>query len=126
MPDDLAAGGLQRGGPGVGGEVVLAGEPANVADLAQEGGGQDWSHAEQLEQAVLAWATAALMRASTAAIRCSSWRTSAASSVASCQRVTAGAPVGLTLASSPAARLAVRLRLARRGPGQPAAADAAG
>src|SRR5262245_53617560 len=36
---------------------------------------------------VLAWATAALMRTSTAAIRCSRWRTSATSSVASCQRV---------------------------------------
>ena len=34
MADDLAAGGLQRGGAGVGGEVVLGREPADVADLA--------------------------------------------------------------------------------------------
>jgi hypothetical protein len=34
--DDLAAGGLQRGGAGVGGEMMLAGEPADVADLTQE------------------------------------------------------------------------------------------
>jgi hypothetical protein len=59
-------------------------------------------------------ATAALMRASTVAMRCSSWPTSATSSVASCQRVTAGAPAGLTVASSAAARLAVKLG---RGPG---------
>jgi hypothetical protein len=39
MADDLAAGGLQGGGAGVGGEVMLAGEPPNVADLAEEGGG---------------------------------------------------------------------------------------
>jgi hypothetical protein len=40
VADDLAAGGLQRRGAGVGGEVVLAGEPAHVADLAEEPGGQ--------------------------------------------------------------------------------------
>jgi hypothetical protein len=38
MADDLAAGGLQRGGARVGGDVVLAGEPANIADLAEERG----------------------------------------------------------------------------------------
>ena len=51
MADDLAAGGLQRGGAGVGGEVVLVGEPADVADLAEEGGGQHRPHPEQPEQA---------------------------------------------------------------------------
>jgi len=36
VPDDLAAGGLQGGGAGVGGEMVLAREPTDVADLAEE------------------------------------------------------------------------------------------
>ena len=40
MTDDLTAGGLQRGGAGMGGEVVLGREPADVADLAKECGGQ--------------------------------------------------------------------------------------
>ena len=31
--------------------MVLAGEPADVADLALEGGGQHRPHAEQLQQA---------------------------------------------------------------------------
>jgi hypothetical protein len=39
VADDLAAGGRQWGGAGVGGEVVLAGEAADVADLAEEDGG---------------------------------------------------------------------------------------
>jgi hypothetical protein len=53
MADDLAAGGLQRGRAGVGGEMMLAGEPTNVADLAQERGGQHRPDAEQLQQAGL-------------------------------------------------------------------------
>src|SRR4029453_8333855 len=56
--------------------------------------------------------TMVLMRASTVVICCSRPRTSATSSPASCQRVTAGAPAGVTAASSAAARLAVRLRRA--------------
>jgi hypothetical protein len=64
---------------------------------------------------VLAWATAVLMRASTSAICCSRWRPSATSSVASCERITAGALAGVTQASSTAARLAVRLRRAPPG-----------
>ena len=35
----------------MGGEVVLAGEPADVADLAEERGRQHRPHAEQLDQA---------------------------------------------------------------------------
>jgi hypothetical protein len=35
----------------VGGEVVLAGEPTDVADLAEEGGRQHRPHPEQLQQA---------------------------------------------------------------------------
>jgi hypothetical protein len=51
MSDDLAAGGLQWGGAGVGSEMVLGGEPADVADLAEEGGGQHRPDPEQLQQA---------------------------------------------------------------------------
>jgi hypothetical protein len=51
VADDLAAGGLQGGGAGVGGEVVLAGEPADIANLTQEGGGQHRPDPEQLQQA---------------------------------------------------------------------------
>ena len=40
-----------RGGAGVGGEGLLGRKPTDVADLAQEGGGHDRSHAEQLDQA---------------------------------------------------------------------------
>jgi hypothetical protein len=48
VADDLAAGGLDRSGAGVGGEVVLGREPSDVADLAQQLGGQDGADAEQL------------------------------------------------------------------------------
>ena len=51
VADDLAAGGLQGGGAGVGSEVVLAGEPTDVADLAEEGGDQHRPDPEQLQQA---------------------------------------------------------------------------
>jgi hypothetical protein len=34
VADDLAAGGLDRGGAGMGGETVLGREAADVADLA--------------------------------------------------------------------------------------------
>ena len=40
VANDLAAGSLQRGGAGMGGGVVLGREPADVADLAKECGGQ--------------------------------------------------------------------------------------
>ena len=40
-----------RAVPGVGGEVVLAGEPTDVTDLAQEPGRQHRPHSEQLQQA---------------------------------------------------------------------------
>jgi hypothetical protein len=70
---------------------------------------------EQPQQAGVGRATAILMRVSTAAMRWSSWRTSATRSVASCQQMTAAAPAGVTAASSPAARLAVRLRRAPPG-----------
>jgi hypothetical protein len=39
-----------RGAVPVGGEMVLAREPTDVADLAEEGGGQHRPHAEQLNQ----------------------------------------------------------------------------
>jgi hypothetical protein len=42
---------LQRGGAGVGGEVVLAGKPADFTGLTQERGRQHGPHAEQLDQA---------------------------------------------------------------------------
>ena len=83
MTDDLAAGGLQRGGPGVGGEMVLGREPADVADLTQEVAASTGPTPNSPSRLVLTWATAVLMRASTAAMRCSSWRMSATSSVAS-------------------------------------------
>jgi hypothetical protein len=51
MPDDLAAGGLQWGGAGVGGEVVLGREAADVADLAKEPGRQHRPDPEQPDQA---------------------------------------------------------------------------
>jgi hypothetical protein len=51
VADDLAAGGLQQRGADVGGEVVFGWEPADVADLAEEGGGQHRSDPEQPEQA---------------------------------------------------------------------------
>jgi hypothetical protein len=35
MANDLYAGGLQRRGAGVGGEVVLGRKPTRIADLAQ-------------------------------------------------------------------------------------------
>jgi hypothetical protein len=50
MADDLAAGGPPRGGVGVGGEMMLAGKPADVADLAEKPGRQHRPHAEQLDQ----------------------------------------------------------------------------
>jgi hypothetical protein len=95
------------------GEVMLGREPTDVANLTQEPGGQHRPDPEQLDQVVLAWATAVLMRASTSAMRCSSWRTSAIRSAASLWRVSAGAPAGVTAASSAAARLAIRLRRTR-------------
>jgi hypothetical protein len=51
MADHLTAGGLQRRGAGMGGEVMLAGKPTDVADLAQEPGGQHRANPEQLDQA---------------------------------------------------------------------------
>ena len=48
MGDDLAAGGLDRGGAGVGSEVMLGREPADVTDLAQQLGGQNRADPEQL------------------------------------------------------------------------------
>jgi hypothetical protein len=53
----------------VGGEVVLPREPADVADLAEEGGSQHRPEAEELDRLVLDSVTAASMRASTVAMR---------------------------------------------------------
>jgi hypothetical protein len=50
VADDLAAGGLDRGGAVVGREVVLGREATHVADLAQELGGQNRADAEQLDE----------------------------------------------------------------------------
>src|SRR5918995_3854224 len=47
---NLAAGGLQWGGAGVGGEMVLAREPTDVADLTEERGRQHRPHPEQFHQ----------------------------------------------------------------------------
>jgi hypothetical protein len=51
MANDLAAGGLQGREAGVGGEVVLAGEPADVTDLAEKRGRQHRPDPEQTDQA---------------------------------------------------------------------------
>jgi hypothetical protein len=51
MANHLAAGGLQRRGAGVGGEVVLAREPTDVTDLTEEPGGQHRPDPKQLHQA---------------------------------------------------------------------------
>jgi hypothetical protein len=115
VADDLAAGGLQWGGAGVGGEVVLAGESADVADLTQEPGRQHRPHPEQPQQAGVGPGDRGLDPRLDRGDLLSTWRTLGTSSVASCQRVTAGAPVGVTSLSRAAARLAVRLRLAPPG-----------
>jgi hypothetical protein len=94
----------------VGGEVVLGREPTYVADLAEQLGGQHGPAPSSSTRVVLDWAAAAVMRAWTAAIRQSRWPMSLMRSVASCQRVTAGPPAGVTAANSAAARLAVRLQ----------------
>jgi hypothetical protein len=96
-------------------KVVLAGEPADVTDLTQERGRKHRPHAEQLDQAGVGLSNRHLDARLDGGDGWSSWRTSATRSVASCQRVTAGAPAGVTAASSPAARLAVRLRRAPPG-----------
>jgi hypothetical protein len=56
MPADIAAGGLHRGGAGVAGEVVAAGEAGDVAGVAEQLGGQHRADPVQLGQggAVLA------------------------------------------------------------------------
>jgi hypothetical protein len=49
----LTAGGLQRRGAGVRGEMVLGREPTHIPDLAEQFGGQHRTDAEQLHQAGL-------------------------------------------------------------------------
>jgi hypothetical protein len=82
MADALAAGGLPWGDAGVGATVMLAGEPTDVADWPRHlaSPGPTPTAASRL---VVQWATAILTRASTVAIRWSSWRTSAIRSAAS-------------------------------------------
>src|SRR5580704_17080029 len=46
-----AGGHLDRRGPVIGGEVVPAGEPRDVVDVAEDGGGDDRPDAEQRGQA---------------------------------------------------------------------------
>ena len=50
QPVDLAVPGghLDRGGAVIGGEVIAAGEPGHVADVADDGGGDDGADAEDL------------------------------------------------------------------------------
>ena len=71
VADDLAAGGFQRRGAGVGGEVILAGEPADVADLAKEPGRQHGTDPEQLQQAGVGPSEGGLDARPAAVIRCS-------------------------------------------------------
>jgi hypothetical protein len=61
----------------MGGKVMPAREPTDVANLTQQLAAKTGPTPTSWTRLVLDWATAALMPASTAAIRCSSWRTSA-------------------------------------------------
>ena len=92
VTDDLPAGGLQ-GGVRCGRRSVLGREPSTSPAAPRKVAASTGPTPNSPSRLVLDWTTTALMRASTVAIRCSSWRASATSSVASCQRVTAGAPL---------------------------------
>jgi hypothetical protein len=106
----------------MGGKVMPAREPTDVTDLAQERGRQHRPDPEQLQQAGVGLGDGGLdagLDGGDPLLQLAD-----IGDQASGQRVTAGAPAGVTPANTTAARLAVRLRLARRGLGRPAAGAA--
>jgi hypothetical protein len=116
MPDHLAAEGLQRRPAGVGGEMLLGRNRPRSPDPPRNLAASTGPTANGSTSELMDLATVALMRL-TAAMRCSRSRTAAIISPASCRRVAAGAPAGVTAAGSTTARLAVRLCRASSGIG---------